>query len=180
MWAHSSAGRALRWQRRGQEFDPPWVHQNLYLTIWIYNMKNNKNGQYIDHGKDIDYNDDMDIRDEEAKLIAEVETNQGLKIQIWDVDFQHALEGHPEVSIARIINALKNPIKVVQSKKSNRACLFYNLEIENDPNFGKIYFCVVVGVLGDGKGKMETAYETTFVKTGTVLFEMAHKNGEKK
>ena len=26
---HSSAGRALRWHRRGQEFDPPWLHQNL-------------------------------------------------------------------------------------------------------------------------------------------------------
>ena len=25
---HSSAGRALRWQRRGQGFDPPWLHQN--------------------------------------------------------------------------------------------------------------------------------------------------------
>lgn len=23
---HSSAGRALRWQRRGQGFDPPWLH----------------------------------------------------------------------------------------------------------------------------------------------------------
>ena len=27
-WGHSSAGRALRWQRRGQGFDPPWLHQN--------------------------------------------------------------------------------------------------------------------------------------------------------
>ena len=125
-------------------------------------------GKYIDHGKDIDYNDDMDIRDEEAKLIEEIETEQGLKIQIWDVDFQHALEGHPEVTIERIKASLKSPIKVVQSKKSNRACLFYNLEIENDPDFGTIYFCVVVGVLGDGKGKMETAYETTLVKTGKV------------
>lgn len=133
------------------------------------------NGKYIDHGKDISYYDDMDIRDEEAKLIEEVETDQGLKIQIWDVDFQHALEGHPEVTIERIKTSLKNPIKVVQSKKSNRACLFYNLEIKNDPDFGTIYFCVVVGVLGDGKGKMETAYETTVVKKGTILFEKETK-----
>lgn len=137
-------------------------------------------GKYIDHGKDIDYNVDMDIRDEEAKLIEEVETDQGLKIQIWDVDFQHALEGHPEVTIERIKKSLKSPIKVVQSKKSNRACLFYNLEIENDPEFGTIYFCVVVGVLGDGKGKMETAYETTYMKSGTVLFEKPKDNGGKK
>lgn len=25
-WAHSSAGRALRWQCRGLRFDPAWVH----------------------------------------------------------------------------------------------------------------------------------------------------------
>ena len=133
------------------------------------------NGEQIDHGKDIDYNNDMDIRDEEAKLIEEVETDQSLIIEIWDVDFQHALEGHPEVTIERIKASLKKPIKVVQSKKSNRACLFYTLEIENDPDFGAIYFCVVVRVLGDGKGKMETAYETTVVKTGKVLFEKETK-----
>ena len=122
----------------------------------------------------------MDIRDEAAKLIEEVETDQGLKIQIWDVDFQHALEGHPEVTIERIKKSLKNPIKVIQSKKSNRACLFYNLEIENDPEFGAIYFCVVVGVFGNGIGKMETAYETTYIKSGTVLFERPKDNGGKK
>jgi hypothetical protein len=135
--------------------------------------------QYIDHGKDIDYNDDMDIRDDEAKLIVEIETDQGLKIQIWDVDFQHALEGHPEVTIERIKNTVKNPIKVVQSKRNNGACLFYNFEMD-DPEFGKVYFCVVVGVLGDGKGKMETAYETTFIKKGTVLFDKYMGNGDKK
>lgn len=117
------------------------------------------------------YNDDMDIKDEDTILIEEVETQGSLIIEIWNVDFQHAIEGHPEVSLERIRKALKNPLKVVQSKKSNRACLFYNLEIKNDPNFGNIYFCVVVGVLSDGKGKMETAYETTVVKSGKVLFE---------
>ncbi len=61
----------------------------------------------------------MDTRHEEAKLIDEIETEQGLKIQIWDVDFQHALEGHPEVTIERIKKSLKKPLKVVQSKKSN-------------------------------------------------------------
>lgn len=109
---------------------------------------------------------------EESKLIEEISTKQGLKIEIWDVDFQHALDGHPEVSIDRIKKSLEKPYKVVQSKKSNRVCLFYNLEIENDPKFGTIYFCVVVGVLSDGKGKLETAYETTYIKTGKVLFEL--------
>lgn len=134
------------------------------------------NGKYIDRGKDIGYNDDMSIRDDEAELIEEIDTQQGLKIQIWDVDFQHALDGHPEVSIERIREALKDPITVVKSKKSNRACLFYNLEFEEDPEFGKIYFCVVVGVLGSGAGKMETAYETTFVKSGKVLFNKESKD----
>ncbi|MBH48993.1 MAG: hypothetical protein CME71_12565 [Halobacteriovorax sp.] len=128
-------------------------------------------GKYIDCGKDIDYNADMDVKGDQAQLIDEVETEQGLKIQIWDVDFQHALDGHPEVTIERIRKSLISPVKVVQSKKSNRACLFYNLEIENDPEFGEIYFCVVVGVLGDGIGKMETAYETTYTKSGKVLYE---------
>ncbi len=26
LWGHSSAGRALQWHCRGQEFDPPWLH----------------------------------------------------------------------------------------------------------------------------------------------------------
>lgn len=125
-------------------------------------------GENIDHSKDIDYNDDkVGVG---FQLIDVVTTDQDLKIEIWDVDFQHALEGHPEVTIERIRNALKNPVQVVQSKKSNRVCLFYSLEIENDPEFGKVYFCVVVGVLGTGKGKMETAYEANYMKNGTILF----------
>ena len=111
------------------------------------------------------------LRMDEASLVETIKTEQSLEIEIWDLDFQHALEGHPEVTIERIRNSLKSPIKDVQSKRSARACLFYNLEIEDDPDFGKIYFCVVVAVLGQGKGKMETAYETTYIKSGKVLFE---------
>ena len=111
-----------------------------------------------------------------AELFEEVSTEQGLKIEIWDVDFQHAIDGHPAVSIERIRNSLKNPIKVIQSKKSNRVCLFYTVEIESDPEFGTIYFCVVVGVMGPGKGKLETAYETTYIKSGAVLFDREGKN----
>lgn len=125
-------------------------------------------GENIDHGKDIDYIDDIDS--EEKKLIEEVEGNGGLKIQIWDIDYQHALDGHPEVSLDRIRVALKNPVTVIKSQYSERVCLFYKLEIKDDPQFGNIYFCVVVGVLGDGVGKMETAYETTYVKKGQILF----------
>lgn len=32
LWGRSSVGRALDWQSRGQEFDPPRLHQNVYMT----------------------------------------------------------------------------------------------------------------------------------------------------
>lgn len=117
----------------------------------------------------------MKFKDEEATLIEVVKTQLGIEIEVWDVDFQHALDGHPEVTIERIRSSLEKPLRVVKSKKSNRACLFYNLEIEDDPVFGKVYFCVVVGVLGSGKGKMETAYETTYMKSGEILFDKESK-----
>ena len=129
-----------------------------------------KKGKNISRGKDIGHSADTDFKHNKARLLEEIETEQGLKIEVWNVDFQHALDGHPEVSIERIRKTLKSPIKVVKSKKSNRACLFYTLEIENDPVFGTIFFCVVVVVLREGQGKMETAYETTFIKTGEILF----------
>lgn len=122
-----------------------------------------KKGQYIDHGQNVAY--------DETKLIGTVKTKDGLIIEIWDIDFQHALEGHPEVTLERIKATLNDPLKVVRSKKSNRVCLFYKLEIEDRPDFGKIYFCVVVGVLGKGKGKLETAYETTVIKSVTTLYD---------
>ncbi len=123
-------------------------------------------GKYIDYGENIVYNGCEDT----VELVEEIQTKQGLLIQIWDVDLLHALNGHPEVTLDRIQNALERPIKVMKSKKSNRVCLFYTLEVEDDPNFGKIYFCVVVGVIGPGIGKMETAYETTVIKSGHVLY----------
>lgn len=108
---------------------------------------------------------------EENGLVEEIDGAGGLRIQVWHEDFQHALEGHPEVTIERVRGALKAPFKVVESKHSKRACLFYSLEFRDEATDEARYFCVVVGVLGDGKGKMETAYETTYVKKGKVLFE---------
>lgn len=62
----------------------------------------------------------MKSQDDDNSLIETVEAEAGLEIQIWTSDFQHALEGHPEVTLDRVRNALKNPIKVVKSKKSNQ------------------------------------------------------------
>ena len=112
----------------------------------------------------------MDSETPENKLIEEIDAVGGLKVQIWTEDFQHALEGHPEVSIEKVRKTIKEPFKVVESKKSNRACLFYSFEVEGEKG-ETTYFCVVISVLGDGKGKMETAYETTFIKTGKVLHD---------
>lgn len=126
-----------------------------------------RKGKNIDHSQDIDYNDDTNS---DEGLLLELYGFGGLKIQIWNVDYQHALAGHPEVSIERIKEALMKPVKVIKSQHSERVCLFYNLEIKDDPVFGNIYFCVVVGVMGNGVGKMETAYETTYIKKGQPLF----------
>ena len=49
---------------------------------------------------------------DENSLIETIDAAAGLEIQIWTSDFQHALEGHPEVSLERVRNALRNPIKL--------------------------------------------------------------------
>lgn len=109
--------------------------------------------------------------EEQNELLEEVDAIGGLRIQIWREDLQHALEGHPEVTMDRVKAALQDPIKVIQSKRSNRVCLFYSFESFDEVSQERIYFCAVVGVTGPGLGKIETAYETTYVKNGTVIFE---------
>jgi len=108
---------------------------------------------------------------EENVLIEEVGSVGGLRIQIWHEDFQHALEGHPEVTLDRVRAVLAEPAKVIESKHSRNACLFYSLELVNELTGEKTYFCVVVAVIGSGAGKMETAYETTYLKNGRVMFQ---------
>jgi len=112
----------------------------------------------------------VEIRDDENKRIETVDAVGGLKVEIWTSDFQHALEGHPEVTLDRIRQALESPGQVIESQKSNRVCLFYSIGVK-DREFGLIYFCVVVGVVRAGKGKLETAYETSYIKNGKVLFK---------
>jgi hypothetical protein len=110
-----------------------------------------------------------DKEDKPADGLIETIDSNGLQIEIWQVDFQHALDGHPEVTIDQIRTVLKAPAVVIQSKWSNRVCLFYSIPY-NDQELGLIYFCVVVGVTGAGKGKMETAYETDYIKAGKQIF----------
>ena len=116
----------------------------------------------------------MDLEDDN-ELIEEVVAVGGLKIQIWRADLQHALDGHPEVTLDRVRVALRDPLKVIKSKTSHRVCLFYAFESQDEQSGERIYFCTVVGVIRDGIGKMETAYETTYIKTGEVLFERRKK-----
>jgi hypothetical protein len=96
------------------------------------------NGKNIDHGKDIDYNDDKVGAG--FQLIEVVTTDQDLKIEIWDVDFQHALEGHPEVTIERIRNALKNPVQVVQSKRVAESVCSIVLRLRTIQNLEEFIF----------------------------------------
>lgn len=92
-----------------------------------------------------------------------------LEIEIWSDDFQHAVEGHPEVTIEKVRGTLRDPSKVIQSKSSANACLFYSLAV-NISETEILYFCVVVAVTGSGKGKLVTAYDADFIKTGIELY----------
>jgi hypothetical protein len=103
-------------------------------------------------------------------LIEKVSSIAGkLVIEIWADDLRHAIEGHPEVTIDRVKETLKDPSKVIQSKSSASTCLFYSFEVRIS-ELEAVYFCVVVAVIGAGQGKMITAYEADFMKTGKELF----------
>lgn len=97
------------------------------------------------------------------RLIATVESVGGLKIQIWSEDLDHAIQGHPEVTLDKVEETLKEPYEVVQSKSSNSVCLFYSVEVKIGNN-ESLYFCVVVALSVSGQGRMITAYDTDFVK----------------
>ena len=109
------------------------------------------------------------------RLIETVDSVGGLKIQIWSEDLAHAISGHPEVTIDKVRETLKNPMKVVQSKSSKNACLFYSIEIKLSET-ESIYFCVVVGVTESRVGKLITAYDADFMKTGKELYSKGEKN----
>jgi len=102
-------------------------------------------------------------------LIEKVGAVGGLEVEIWTEDFQHAVEGHPEVRLDKVRGALKYPSKVIQSKSSSNTCLFYSIEIKIHKT-ESLYFCVVVAVTSSGKGKMVTAYDADFIKTGIELY----------
>jgi hypothetical protein len=104
-----------------------------------------------------------------ALPLAVVKAIGGLEIEICAEDLQHAVEGHPEVTLEKVKCTLEDPFQVVQSKSSMNACLFYSIEFEITEN-ERLFFCVVVAVTDAGRGKMITAYDADFIKTGTVLF----------
>ncbi|UXR63779.1 hypothetical protein EZJ49_11960 [Bdellovibrio bacteriovorus] len=108
-------------------------------------------------------------------LLEVVDSIGGLKVEIWGEDLEHAILGHPEVTIQRVKETLSAPSRVVQSKSSNNACLFYSIEIKGN-DVENIFFCVVVAVKDSGVGKIITAYETDFMKTGKELFSKEVKN----
>lgn len=59
----------------------------------------------------------FDELSQENTLIEIVKSVGNLKIEIWTSDFQLALDAHPEVTLEKIKTALKDPFKVIESKK---------------------------------------------------------------
>ena len=110
----------------------------------------------------------MKVKNSKNVLIETVIAIGDLKIEIWTSDFQHALQGHPEVTIEKVREAVIKPAQVIQSRKNNLVCLFYSSGLMSK-EFGTIYFCVVVRILLKGSGKLETAYETNYIKSGINL-----------
>lgn len=104
------------------------------------------------------------------KLLETVKTlGDKLEIEIWSEDLQHAIDGHPDTTLEKIRETLKDPTKVIQSKSSNNACLFYSITVKiSDTEI--LYFCVVVAVIGNGKGKLVTAYDSDYMKNGNELY----------
>lgn len=111
----------------------------------------------------------MSSGEDSNTLLEIVSSVGGLKIEIWSEDFEHAVSGHPEVTLKKVKDALKDPSRVVQSKSSANTCLFYSVEIKVTES-ESLYFCVVVGVKTSGAGKLITAYDTDYIKTGKTLF----------
>jgi hypothetical protein len=105
-------------------------------------------------------------------LIEKVRSIGGLVIEIWSEDLKHAIDGHPEVTIEKVKDTLKDPEKVIQSRNSGNACLFYSIQI-GIRGAEDLFFCVVVAITSSGIGKMVTAYDADFIKTGKVLYSQS-------
>jgi hypothetical protein len=103
-------------------------------------------------------------------LIAAIDSFGGLKIQVWQFDLDHAISGHPEVTLDQVRETLMHPKRVIQSLSSANACLFYS-ELKQRKGSEVLFFCVVVAILAPGAGKLVTAYETDFMKKGKCLFK---------
>ena len=89
-----------------------------------------------------------------------------LKIKLYDEDLQHAVENHPgEVTMDQIQSCVENPDKVIASLQGNNGCLFYEKKDQDD------YFVVVVHTTGTLTGEVRTAYKSTYIKKGKVLFD---------
>lgn len=79
------------------------------------------------------------------------------------------------MTLDKVRETLKDPARVIQSRNSKNACLFYSIAIKGGDT-ESIYFCVVVGVTDSGIGKLITAYDADFMKTGKELYSKGEKN----
>jgi hypothetical protein len=102
------------------------------------------------------------------KEITKFVSINNIEIKLTEDRLLHALEGHPEVTIDQIKRAIEAPDEIRKSNSNNSFFLMYKIDGEI---FGKDkYFCVVVKN-SQAEYKVWTAYETTKIKNGELLYK---------
>ena len=108
-----------------------------------------------------------------SNCIAQITSVSGIVIEISESALGHALEGHPEVTLDMVRRTCEAPSVVIKSKKNNTVCLFYRVLGTHSEE--EMFFCVVIESHRPGRGRMLTAYETNFIKSGDILFDNRQK-----
>lgn len=92
-----------------------------------------------------------------------------IEVSLYDDDLKHAMDSHPgEVTLEKIKSCILDPDKVIESLNAKNACLFYEKKDEEE------YFVVVVHLVQtkvESVGEIRTAYDSTYIKKGKVLFD---------
>lgn len=88
----------------------------------------------------------------------------GVQVIVTEEDLAHAML-HSEVTLFKIKGCITQPDFIVKSMWCEHSCLFYKIKMRHE------YFVCVVEVVGQGKAYLRTAYETTSIKNGKVLFQ---------
>lgn len=93
-----------------------------------------------------------------------------IEVELTQEALDHALEKHEEVTVERIESAVTNPDLVILSQKNSYTILLYKLEGQQYEG-EDLFFSVVVKKNSSGPASVVTAYETTKIKKGEVLYK---------